>query len=212
MAVMKSNKSRSFRKDLSSKRFGFLTVIEFSSFAVRTTLWKCICDCGTSLTVSAVSLVTGNTKSCGCYKRAVTSFRFTTHGQSKTREYRIWLCAKNRCANPHFRHFEDYGGRGITMCKEWSDSFAQFFYDMGPCPHGLSLDRIDNQLGYSKQNCRWATVREQNLNQRRTLRATHNGETLTLSEWSMRTGIPYSTLVSRFKHGKPIMPAPHTPA
>lgn len=204
MAENKPNKPRTFLKDLSGKRFARLTVIQFSGFGNRTTVWDCLCECGQRKAVTAVSLVTGNTKSCGCLKSEYAAARFTTHGMRYRREYNIWLCAKNRCSNPHFIHYSDYGGRGITMCKEWRDSFEQFFADMGPCPPRLSLDRRDNESGYSKQNCRWATIRTQNLNQRRTVRATHNGETLSLSEWAERTGIPYMTLYSRHKQNRPI--------
>ena len=121
------------------------------------------------------------------------------HGQSRTPLYRIWGLVKNRCHNPNATEYERYGGRGIKMCDRWYNSFAAFAEDMGTRPSpDHSLDRIDNDGPYSPENCRWATASQQARNRSNTLRIDHDGESLTLAEWSERTGIKRSTLSMRY--------------
>lgn len=124
--------------------------------------WYCICDCGKHKTVSGGNLYSGHTKSCGC----LNTERIITHGMSKSPTYRIWEGIIGRCCNPKDTTYNGYGGRGITVCKEWRESFETFFNDMGERPPGLTIERIDNNLGYFKDNCKWATYTEQLRNQR----------------------------------------------
>lgn len=120
----------------------------------------------------------------------------------KSLEYRIWSEAKQRCHNPHNKRYPYYGGRGITMCAAWRESFETFLADMGSRPAGFSIERIDNDGHYEKNNCKWASRREQGRNKRSNVIVAHNGEVLTLIEWAERTGIPYKTLHNRFTtHG-----------
>lgn len=91
-----------------------------------------------------------------------------THGMTNTSEYRSWHHMKGRCLNPKDYDYKNYGGRGIDICQDWVDSFESFYKDMGPKPsRNHSLERIDNSKGYNKENCKWATRKEQNNNQRK---------------------------------------------
>jgi hypothetical protein len=116
---------------------------------------------------------------------------------TKTAEYQTWLGMKKRCYSDNEPGFENYGGRGITVCDEWVDSFEAFYRDMGARPEGMSIDRINNDLGYSKENCRWATREIQNTNKRSNLYITALGETRLLKEWAEITGINRATLTYR---------------
>jgi hypothetical protein len=114
-----------------------------------------------------------------------------------TPEHKTWLSMKNRCLNPNDTRFADYGGRGITICDKWENSFETFYADMGPRPEGCSIDRIDVDGDYEPSNCRWATDTEQRRNKRNNHLITHKGETKTLAEWSEITNIKYATLKIR---------------
>ena len=120
--------------------------------------WLCLCDCGTETTAVGNCLRSGHKRSCGCYR--------IKHGLEKHPLYGTWSNMKQRCYNPNTPRYAHYGGRGITVCNEWRDSFPQFLSDMGERPEGTSLDRIDVNGDYTPDNCRWATKIEQNLNRR----------------------------------------------
>lgn len=124
----------------------------------------------------------------------------------RTKTQRCWHNMMQRCANPKNHAFARYGGRGITVADEWR-VFSNFLSDMGECPSGCSIDRINNQLGYCKDNCRWATEKEQQRNRRDNVRVSLNGETLCLSEWAERCGISQRTLHMRLKRGMPFSQA-----
>ena len=116
-------------------------------------------------------------------------------------EYSSWEAMQNRCYRPQARGFANYGGRGITVCDAWRESFERFALDMGPRPAGHSLERIDNSGHYNPANCRWATRTEQARNRRNSRVLTHMGETLTLAEWAQRTGMAWHTLYNRVASG-----------
>ena len=121
------------------------------------------------------------------------------HGRSFSREHRSWTHAKGRSFNPNAPNFPGWGGRGITMCDRWRDSFATFFADMGSCPPGCVLDRIDNDGPYSPENCRWATLSESMTNRRNVPLVTVDGVTLPLPEWGRRNGLTSATIYARIK-------------
>lgn len=121
-----------------------------------------------------------------------------SHKAYGTKEYWVWSTMIQRCLNPKNKGYSNYGGRGIAVSDGWRD-FSTFINDMGPRPFGMMLDRIDNNLGYCKENCRWATRREQNLNTRKNVRYDFNGEMLTIDELSRMTSVKYSTLYHRLK-------------
>ncbi len=123
------------------------------------------------------------------------------HGMCETIEYKTWTWMKSRCLNPNNKRYKDYGGRGITICKEWREDFLNFYNDMGEKPMGFELDRIDNSQGYNKKNCRWIDGRTNNRNKRNINRVTINGETKLLVDWSEETGINLSTIKSRYYRG-----------
>lgn len=121
------------------------------------------------------------------------------HGMCKTREYKSWKRMKERCLNPNHKSYPRYGGRGITVCERWKNSFLNFYSDMGPKPQNHTINRLDNKGNYCPENCRWASVEEQNNNKENSHLLTYNGETLTLSQWAKRFNINSGTLCNRLK-------------
>jgi len=165
--------------------------------------WECRCDCGTVTTVPTSNLRSGNSGSCGCHLK--TGLR-KTHGLRKTVEYNIWASIRGRCYNSNNRAFKDYGGRGIIMSYEWYESFENFLRDIGPRPSPKhTIERKDNHGPYSKENCIWATRKEQARNQRSNVKWTYGNKTMCVSQWAEEIGTSGSTLSARIqKLGWPI--------
>lgn len=188
--------------DYTGRRFGRLTVIEFvmSRYVGNQSkrIWRCRCDCGSITELPAGALTQSNTRSCGCLTRDTN----TTHGQSDDPVYKVWHAMIERCRNSNHTEYRDYGGRGITICERWRNSFEAFLADMGSRPTGKSLDRYPNNDGnYEPGNCRWATPTEQANNRRNNRIIEHAGERLTVAEWAARLGCSKQCLLHRLKAG-----------
>ena len=191
------------RSDLTNQRFGLLTAVKIIDKPGRCN-WECICDCGNIKIILAESLKSGKTKSCGCFNTKVVKDRMTTHGLTETPEYITWTSMKTRCLNQNSIKYPDYGGRGITICDRWKDSFENFFEDMGKRPSPKhSLDRHPDKNGnYEPLNCRWATIPQQGRNKRNNVMIESNGLNMPLSAWSEFIGIPYMKLYAKFRKDK----------
>lgn len=164
--------------------------------------WVCRCKCTNVITVDSNNLRRGLTTSCGCYRNDRVRETCGTHGQTNSTEYWSWSHMKRRCTDPSHPRYADWGGRGITVCDRWRDSFEVFLADMGPKPSlEHSIDRKDNGGNYEPGNCRWAIAKEQSRNTRRNHMLTYNGETRCVSEWSEATGINHQTIHERLKRG-----------
>ena len=185
--------------DLTGQRFGRLIVVRFiGTSKARQAIWRCQCDCGKETDVRASSLRCGDTTSCGCLQREVSKEVNTKHGEAHSRLHNIWGQMKGRCENPKNHAFEHYGARGIAVCDEWKE-YANFrdWAMLNGYRESLSIDRIDNDKGYSPDNCRWTTMKKQSNNRRSNHTISFNGETHTLEEWASIKGLKYGTLSSR---------------
>jgi hypothetical protein len=183
-----------------AQKFGLLTVLGPAEVKGK---MRCRCDCGNEKLARMSHLKCGSVKSCGCLLKTTPRL---VHGRtlaSKTLVYKVWDSMVNRCTNPNAQAFHGYGGRGISVCAEWlgPGGYFQFVKDMGPRPDGGSLDRIDNNAGYSPENCRWATHREQCNNKRSNTLLEVDGRSMTVSEWSVASGIRKTTIFERIKRG-----------
>lgn len=200
--------------DMAGKRVGRLHVLKRVGLSSdrKKILWLCRCICGTHVKVPSEKLRGPHrTRSCGCLQReaaARTGIRLTKHGHAgggrTTVEYRAWNGLLGRCRNPLDRAYASYGGRGITVCARW-EKFENFLRDMGPSPgRGYSIDRKNNDKGYYKRNCQWATRIEQARNRRSSRYVTFRGKRLTKTEWASCLGISKTTLGERLKRGWPL--------
>jgi len=188
--------------DITGLKYGKLTAISLAYKKGAFSFWKCLCDCGNEVVVMKSYLVAGHTKSCGCIRRDLCSKRLLKHGATGTTEYNIWKNIIARTTSTNLPCSNRYIGRGITVCDEWRHSFEQFYKDMGAKPTPKhTIDRINNDGGYSPDNCRWATYKEQNSNKSNTVHVTINGITKTTNQWSAITGVSNSVIHRRIKRG-----------
>lgn len=193
--------------NLDGQVFGRLRVI---GRGAKKNYLLCACSCGTKKEIYRSNVLRGKTVSCGC-RRLEVGIENRTHGRTGSREHQIWLHMKARSGRPTSKDYENYGGRGITVCERWM-AFGNFIEDMGECPDGMSIDRIDNDKGYSPENCRWATRTQQNRNRRNTVRIEFDGESKTLGEWAEVTGINAKTIGTRLASGWAISDALSVPS
>ncbi len=206
MAEEHISKNRHNFRDLTDQRFGQLIAISLNPERAKggQARWNCICDCGNPKVVQSSNLCNLTTTSCGHFRRDRAAALNKTHGQWQTRAFSAWVAARKRCFNPRYQSFKDYGARGITMCERWRNDFSEFLRDMGPCPDGLTLERINNNGNYEPGNCEWASYTDQGRNRRNTIRITHEGRTLTLMEWSEITGVSPSLIRQRYYKKLPL--------
>jgi hypothetical protein len=190
-------------------RFGKLTVVAraASTKTVRPR-WLCVCDCGRQTLTGSQNLRRGAAQSCGCKRFKHRSTPKENHGQSRaaggkaTREYMTWSSMLGRCHNQKHKQFGRYGGRGISVCPSWRNSYLSFLRDVGPKPVGpFSLERVDNNGDYAPGNVRWATWKEQASNRRNSRLLTFQGRTMTMKQWAEESGIGYTTLKERLMRG-----------
>lgn len=199
--------------NITGRKFGLLTVENFSHIKNKNAWWNCLCECGNRVKLRGNSLKIGNTKSCGCATNRLKSEGHTTHGHNTkiSPEYRSWNKMKDRCGNPKSTCFKDYGGRGITFCERWTN-FVWFLEDMGSRPDGTTLERIDNDKPYCKENCRWATRKDQQHNKRNTVFVTYMGTQYGLHELTEKFGFPPGVLYKRIhRMGWTVEQAVNTP-
>lgn len=191
-------------KDLTNKRVSRLLVIrrypENNKFGQ--VQWECLCECGNITIVGTSQLRPNRTTSCGCFQKEAVRNASLTHGMSSSAEYRTWNKIRERCYNERDKRYSDYGGRGITMCEEWRNSFEAFYRDMGKRPSSShSIDRKDNNKGYDKENCRWATRIEQANNKRNNAIYELNGKVKTLAGWCRELHLNYDFVQQRLSRG-----------
>ncbi|WP_054070240.1 AP2 domain-containing protein [Pseudomonas syringae group genomosp. 3] len=183
-------------EDFTGMRFGKLVALRHEAVSdSRKKAWLCQCDCGETAHVAAHKLKAGTITSCPCARR-----KTKTHGMYGTRVHTLWSGMLSRCRSPKPSDARKYTERGITVCERWL-KFENFLDDMGLPPDGLTIDRIDNDKGYSPENCRWADYFEQNNNRRNTAFLTHRGVTRPFGDWSRMTGISIGVMHRRRNAG-----------
>ena len=181
--------------DLTGRRFGRLTVLNI--IRGKKIRWRCLCDCGTFTTSRTSHLKDGGAQSCGCLRRIIPKL-MATHGAHKTRTYSSWSSMRSRCLNPNHNGYEKYGRRGITICERWN-KFENFFSDMGERPPNTSLGRINNERGYSPENCRWETLIQQHNNKRNNAFIEFRGRRMTIAQLAREFGLPYPRVCQRIQ-------------
>lgn len=199
--------------DLTGKRFGRLTVIRrIPNEGKKFILWECICDCGNVTKVRGSNLRNGHTTSCGCYRMETTAAHVLskdTIRKENKRLFSIWKGMNRRCKNKEYTKYKNYGGRGISVCEEWTgesgfSNFVKWANENGYAEN-LTIDRIDNGGNYCPANCRWATKSQQVNNTRRNRRFEYKGETKTLAQWADAYGMTQCELKRRIDYiGLPI--------
>lgn len=204
-------KNKNKVKNLTGKRFGRLTVIGVDDRGTKKTYWNCLCDCGNIKSVRSDSLQNGAIKSCGCLKKEQDKKNLINDEMRKVerfggkfghiRIHSIWSSMKGRCYNTNDARYSDYGGRGITVCDEWrNDFFAFYSWAMeNGYSDDMTIDRIDNDRGYSPENCRWVDNRTQARNRRTNINITIGNATKTLTEWCEIFELPYSQIHARYE-------------
>ncbi len=189
------------------ERYGFLTVLGRdtsvgpASKGARV-MWLCKCDCGIEVRRSGHELASGDTRSCGCFRRNRTSLIRRTHGMTRSPTYRSWQAMKERCSNPNNVHYPRYGARGVAVCPEWESSFEAFINSMGERPDGMTLDRIDPEGNYTPENCRWANSVTQGNN--KASNVTWNGKRISIKQLASEIGVPRTSLNKLLKKGMPV--------
>ena len=184
--------------DITGSKYGMLKAVKNSHWRGNNSYWFFKCDCGNEKSILKTEVKTGRVVSCGCYKPN------RKHGMSLTPVYKVWKSLRGRCLNEKHPSFKYYGGRGITVSKKWG-RFEAFYEDMGDRPSEKhSIERVDVNKGYSKKNCKWATIDKQNKNKTTSININHKGETKNIKDWTRHLGLDYRNTVSRYHRGLPL--------
>ena len=185
-------------KDIIGQKFNRLTVIKFDKTVKGVAWFLCRCDCGTEKSIRSRNIREGQVKSCGCYHDEYDLYINRTHQMSTSAEYSIWAGIKQRCFDISSPAYHHYGGRGITMCDKWKDSFENFLVDMGTrASPKHTIERIDNDGPYSPENCKWATMKEQANNRRNSRIITCHNKSQTVTQWAEELNLKPATLWHR---------------
>lgn len=204
-------------KDISGQKFGTLTAIRaVGSDSKNRALWECICDCGAVVVKIGAELRSGHIKSCGDRSKHASK-----HGGCNERLFKVYGAIKQRCCNPNYFQYKDYGGRGITICQAWLNDYGTFRdwayangYTEEILPNGVNkwtIDRIDVNGDYEPDNCRWITTQEQQFNKRDNVVLTYEGETMTATEWAHKLELSPNIIWARLKNGWSVKEALETP-
>jgi hypothetical protein len=186
--------------DISGRKFGRWMVLDFDHKVAKNKYWRCRCDCGTLKVVGHSGLVSGASTSCGCYHRE-RSAQCATHGMSKHPAYRTFQHMHNRCYNKNNKKYEYYGSKGVVVCQKWH-TFEGFWEDMrSTWAEGLSLERLDSDGNYEKDNCKWATWEEQCRNTGRSIKIETPWGLMNLADVADKLGISRGTLQNRYHEG-----------
>lgn len=199
--------------DAIGKRYGRLTVIaRAGSNKKKNAVWLCICDCGNYTKVAGNKLRSGHTQSCGCLFKEQQSKGRAIHNGNHEALYSVWKGIRQRCNDPNFPAYKNYGARGIAMCTEWNDyaAFRAWAYQAGYSP-GLDIDRINNNSNYSPENCRWVSRKKNCNNTRRNVLITYDGRTQTATMWAEELGLSPCTVLWRYHHWENVEDVLFTP-
>lgn len=184
-------------------KYGKLTILNteyrYSRTGVKMLSANCVCECGNIKTAWMVEIKRGHTKSCGCLKQ----YRVNKNYKKFFNTYNVWRSMVKRCTNNKDLAWHNYGGRGITVCKRWKN-FDFFLEDMGEKPKGLSLDRTDNNKGYSKENCRWVNSAQQSRNRRNSMYYTHKDKKYFAIDFGKKLGLNRTTIYYRLHNNIPL--------
>ena len=192
---------------LSGQIYNYLTVLSCLTPNITNShdrIWECKCKCGKIIHVHEHDFLTNNTTSCGCYQKHLNSVRLTKHGLSDTRIHVIWKNMKSRCYNKSHPEYNRYGGRGIYVCDEWRDNSSAFieWSLKNGYSDNLTIDRINNNYGYSPENCRWVDYKTQQSNRSTNVRVCINNEWYTVSQYARKHNIKPSILFKRIMRYK----------
>lgn len=192
------------RKDLSGEKYGRLTVIREAGYRDYVYFWECACECGTVKVVNGSELKRGKVKSCGCLQKENKPPVMVRHGMARSKLYRVWVAMRQRCNNPNDQNFARYGGRGIKVAAEWDDfeTFATWARNNGYVEGLVDLDREDNDKGYSPENCRFISHKDNLKNTHRKVHTVIDGVDMPLSDVAEKYGLPYNRIYMRYKSGK----------
>ncbi len=200
--LQRERTSQASRKDYTGVRFGRLVATARISDIGARAVYRCACDCGNIVEVAGSNLASGATRSCGCLRKETTAKLTFSHGEAGTRIYRCWRNMMDRCENPQNKEYPRYGGRGVSVCKEWHNPelFLEWAKESG-YRDDLSIDRIDVNGDYCPANCRWADNFTQARNRTDNVTITFAGKTMILTDWAKEIGVPAERIRYRLKHG-----------